>query len=146
MADRQLQLFYRNTQILHIWYFDKIRGYVVVCYYGVVIFTISLTFNLIRHRSTVNPLMFVILCFADLTMMAIAFTCFDFCLKTRESSVNYCGKYKVLRTRVHKAFFRSCRPIEFDVGGLFTVASKDFCIDTFANVILSNIIDLLLTF
>jgi len=146
MADQQLQLFYRKLQILHVWVLGTFRGYVELCYYSGLFITISLTFSFIRHRSTINPFTLLMIASVDFTMLFVSFVAFSFWLKMRESSEIYCGNVKVLRKGVHAAFFRSCRPIDINVGGFFTISSKNFCLDTFGNVILKNIIDLLLTF
>jgi len=146
IADRKLQLFFRKLQVMHVSMVETFRTYVAVCYYSVLALTISMTFSFIRHRSTMNPFTLVMLASVDLTILLMSFIAFSFWVKMSESSKNYCGSFKVRNKGVDEAFLRSCRPIDINVGGLFTVSSKNFCLETFGNVILKNIIDLLLTF
>jgi len=149
-GERNLQKFYRVLQVLSEGLVnDVFRNWVVTAFYGAVVSSILLSFTLIRKRFAIHAIIFSLFLLIDLVIIISSFLIIHFVQGIKKHSEGYYKAFQCdpLRgSKEHSAFYTSCRPIVVMVGGMFSIAERDFSLKVYGNVIFQNTINLLLTF
>jgi len=125
------------------------HDFAIMSYFSTLLFIISLTFTLIRGFKVIGAVLIVVLGLMDLTLTLNSFVIIQLAGNIRFKSEAY---YKLAQrtdttpTKLDSYFYKSCRPLVVNIGELFKIFSRDFCIQTYGHVILETTINLLLAF
>jgi len=74
---------------------------------------------------------------------------FSLVLKVRLLSECYYKTFQekdLTRSKVEDTFWKSCLPLEWSVGNMFTIASRNFCLQIFGATIFETVVSLILTY
>jgi len=141
---------YRQLQILHCAVTSKLREWIAGSYYFIVFFTITISYTIIKHAGALGKFLLLMFIAVDVTVTLISVFICQSSVNSRQDSVSYLLhtdlRHYYSISKLDVAFFKSCRPIEIKVGGMFTIADGDFCLHTYVSVILEQTIGLTLSF
>ena len=126
---------------------DILSKWIIIAYFGVTLFLISLSFVLMLLRVDLGIVALFVLVIADILILVISLLIVQFVLSFSTYSSNYIQMAKRnARTKLEAKLLKSYQPIRVSVGRFFTFESKNFCLQMYGRVILETTISLLLTF
>jgi len=148
VKEAEYQLVYRTLQLWNTVGIELCNRWIFISFVETVVVQITMTFALVAHHSTMNTTLSIAFLSVVITSAITSFKIINHCVIVRNLSEEcYTSRLDTLRRRdVCAYFYNSCRPIEYNVGGVFPLASRDLCLQLFGGVILKTTIDLLLTF
>jgi len=146
---RKFGKLYRLNQVANITGCATFNNWVAVTYYIGLVLIITMLFSLIRYNSQLTILVMLFNVFSAVQVYILMVFVASLALKVRSTSVRFYTDF--LRndsnsTKLEKLFWKSCLPLEYSVGGMFTVASRNFCLQVFAASVFETVMSLILTF
>jgi hypothetical protein len=113
-------------------------------YYVSNICIISFIYTIIRFGFKLNPFILIFFVCTVIVLIGTVLALYTLALKIRSISVEVITSNLDHGSR--DRFWKSCRPFEVSVGGQFTISSRNFCLEAFCDLIMSRVLELLLTF
>jgi hypothetical protein len=138
------QSLFRTFRVIYIHQRAIFSAWIGFSYYLSNISIITFIYTIIRIGIKLNPFLLIFFVCTVLVLIGALVPFYSLALKIRSISVEVIASY--FDHGCGDRFWKSCRPFEFSVGGQFTISSRSFYFEVFCDLIMSRVLDLLLTF